>query len=104
MKVCTIKNAAGTPFNVRLLEPGDWYGRNPQTGDPCFKAEERMVEFWDARYTSHGPLGQFVSRYYLRTLRSKPPREEGLNLDGGTPAWWVDKGPLALALRTLTEE
>ena len=84
----TAKN--GTPFNVRIVQTGDKYGRNN-----CLTHEKAgtMVEFYDARYPEHefgfSNRGQFVSRYYLRTL-NKANHDNGLNLHGGVDAWSID--------------
>ena len=71
-------------FNVRLVNDGEKYGR-----DLCLTHNEQdpLIEFYDARYP-HTPLGQFVSRYYARTILETTP-ERGLSLDGGIPEWSV---------------
>lgn len=76
-------NDTFAPLNVRMVFPGDKYGRDDVL---THNGDEPLVEFYDARYpfTEHG---QFVSRYYLSTLKEGPAR--GLNLDGGIPAWSV---------------
>lgn len=85
-----------TPFNVRLVEAGDRYGR-----DFCLTHEyepsdidKAMVEFYDARFL-HTKFGQFVSRYYVSTLLEPyeyldGDEEAGLDLMGYEPAWKVD--------------
>jgi len=69
-------------FTVRFVNKGDTYGR-----DFCLThdKDEPMIEFYDARYP-HTEFGQFVSRYYVETLRG---HTGGLILDGGIPAWTV---------------
>lgn len=69
-------------FTVRFVNNGDKYGL-----DFCLThdKDEPMIEFYDARY----PLtefGQFVSRYYVKSLRGHTAR---LILDGGIPEWTV---------------
>jgi hypothetical protein len=83
----TAKN--GTPFNVRIVEKGDKYGRNN-----CLTHDKdgAMVEFYDARYPEIEfgfSWGQFVSRYYLRTLNASN-KENGLNLHAGIEDWTID--------------
>jgi hypothetical protein len=56
-----------------------------------------MVEFFDARYPNiidapsgkvlTGPLGKFVSRYYIATLLERD--KGGLDLRGDQPAWKI---------------
>jgi hypothetical protein len=100
MKVCTVSNYAGRLFNVKRVDPCEWYGSNPKTGRPCLQADEVLIEFWDASYSSHGPLGQFVARYKAETLRTRDQAYD-LNLDGGVPEWWINATPLREALRHL---
>ena len=72
----------GIPFNVRLINTGE------PVGHLNMPANAQMIEFYDARF-SHTKHGQFVSRYYLKTL-SGQPHQEGLRLDGGVAGWWID--------------
>ena len=79
----------GTPFNVRIIETGDNYGRNN-----CLTHDKdgAMVEFYDARYPEIEfgfSLGQFVSRYYLHTL-NKANQDKGIDLQGDVDAWTID--------------
>lgn len=91
--IATVRNANGITFNVRLVRKGQTYGR-----DLCLThdKDDPLVEFYDARYVFAGEagaeFGQFVSRYYLTTLRkSREPRcQHGLCLEGGVPDWTVD--------------
>ena len=75
-------------FNVRLVRQGEKYGRND-----CLTHEhpEALVEFYDRRYPKFGPLGQFVSRYYLSTLMAA---QGGLNMQGGVSAWQMSASEL----------
>jgi len=47
-----------------------------------------IVEFYDARYP-HTPDGQFISRYYVETLK-EGNKYVGLDLQGDVPAWKID--------------
>ena len=69
-------------FTVRFVNKGDTYGR-----DFCLThdKDEPLIEFYDARYP-HTEFGQFVSSYYVETLRG---HTGGLILDGGIPEWTV---------------
>ena len=69
-------------FTVRFVNKGDTYGR-----DFCLThdKDEPMIEFYDARYP-HTEFGQFVSSYYVETLRGHAGK---LILDGGIPEWTV---------------
>lgn len=92
MKICTITNDKGRVFNVKRVDPGEYYGRAE-----CLKAEGIYIEFYDATYSNCGPLGQFVSRYYLKTLAERDPHD-GLNLQGGVPEWQIDAAALTAAM------
>lgn len=86
---CTLLQSSDTPVLVRVVFPGDRYGRLDCLVHDRF---EPMVEFYDATHDDT-PRGFFVSRYYLETLveaaaatasRERPP---GLQLDGQDPRW-----------------
>ncbi len=81
-----IKNDRGRQFFVRVVFTGDRYGL-----DDCLVhvKPEPVVEFFDWTYAgpNFGPRGQFVSRYYVKTLSNV---EGGLSLDGGVPEWTLD--------------
>jgi hypothetical protein len=71
-------------FNTKLIRAGDKYGLDDcltHDGDP-------MLEFYDPRY-QHTPIGQFVSRYYVRTLLEG--NNTGLMLDTQHSDWQVDQ-------------
>lgn len=73
-------------FNIRIVEHGEWYGR-----DDCLQHEgDPLVEFYDAKQdpAKFGWRGQFVSRYYIFTILSSD-HPNGLALDGGTPEWSI---------------
>ena len=81
-------------FNVRTVLQGDKYGLNN-----CLTHDkpEPMVEFYDARQDpkKFGEHGQFISRYYLKTLREAKDRNGGVYLNSASPDWFVT--PLELA-------
>lgn len=93
----TIYNRQGTPWLVRLLQPGDGYGVNDQlVWTPAQYPDldgTFGVEFYDLRQDpdKFGPRGQFVSRYYVETLFK---HHGGINLDGGVPSWYIDNEPM----------
>lgn len=99
----TFQSLAGNPWLVRVVSEGETYGLSN-----CLKhtGGEPLVEFYDARYPhnfdSEGPLGQFVSRYYLSTLRDHSPAN-GLNLYGGEPSWSLAATDMAKVLRFLDQ-
>jgi hypothetical protein len=84
-----IDNETNQPWNVKIVEQGDAYGR-----DNCLTHDrvEPLVEFYDGRYTENfGAEGQFVSRYYVETILEG--NNTGLCLDGGVESWSIgDKG------------
>jgi hypothetical protein len=86
-------------FSVVILRNGDRYGL-----DNCLTwvQDNPAVEFFDARYTGPGftTVGQFVSRYYLATLRDHP-LDRGLCLDGGVKAWSIDASAFATAMQAV---
>ena len=68
------------------------------------QSDEPVVEFYDKRYPMHGKPGQFISRYYVSTLREDhfdgaPAR--GLNLHGGVPEWTIQPEDYAPVLAEL---
>lgn len=86
-------------FNIRIVLKDDSYGLNL-----CLKhdKDEPLVEFYDERYPmtiiDGKEYGQFISRYYLKTLLDRE-HNEGLCLDGSVPNWNVD----ALAMNSFVE-
>ena len=95
--VFSFPNTGYAPLYVRIVMPGEWYGRDHclQHGaggnqpTPEAYRTDPLVEFYDSRFefdkVSDGIKAQFVSRYYLSTLLGHGPR--ALNLDGGIPVW-----------------
>ena len=85
-KEITVTNRSDRPFRVVIVQKCDRYGRNN-----CLvhDKDDALVEFWDMSNTDlHGEDGQFVSRYYLSTLK-KRDQSRGLCLDGGVACWHV---------------
>ena len=87
--------ANGIPFTIRIVFKGGQYGLND-----CLVHDkaEPMIEFHDARYKTRGfdpELGQFVTRYYLKTLLGLDQWgsgnvRNGINLHLGEPNWKID--------------
>jgi hypothetical protein len=83
-------NEHGRVFAVRLLPGGARYGRTNS-----LIADGLMVEFYDTTGADDGPfgpLGQFVSRYYVATILGTDgygSGQGGLDLDGGVPVWKI---------------
>lgn len=101
----------GIVFNVRIVEPGQLYGR-----DNCLVNDtgRNKIEFYDTRYkfdadTNGNMMGQFVSRYYLETILKdmfNPQTnkyQNGLLMDGGTPNWSLDSRALVDLKKSLEE-
>lgn len=105
MNTLSITNDAGRPFTVRFLATGDAYGRTNS-----LTADKPLVEFFDATYADEkafGPLGQFVSRYYVASLLGTDGYGRGtggLDLNGGVPVWKVDAAAMATVRTWLTEQ
>lgn len=93
MNLFQITSARGVPFNLRIVRHGDRYGlRDCLTHDSA----RPMVEFYDARYTDaqgFTPRGQFVSRYFVRTLLDGSA--SGLMLEGSEREWDIDGATMA---------
>lgn len=79
---------------VRVVRTGDKYGLNN-----CLihTDAEPSVEFYDSNQDpdKFGPLGQFVSRYYLSTMLQRD-QGVGLILMGGVPEWVVSQTDMAI--------
>jgi len=92
-QVATVTNSqTGIAFNVVVVPKGAVYGH-----EDCLThdKESPLVEFYDTRYP-HTEYGQFVSRYYAKTLL--PHRGGGLCLDGGIPNWSLDAAAMEEAM------
>lgn len=97
-----IVHNATRAFGVRLVRQGDRYGLDDGL---THKETDLLVEFYDRTYASRGgfgPRGQFVARYYARTLRDG---SGGLCLYGSAdPTWSLPSSAMAEVrslLRTL---
>jgi hypothetical protein len=94
-RVLDVTAANGTTFAVVFIPEGT---QNPVND---FRKADKgaLVEFFDARFPSFGPFGQFVSGYYADTIlgRDGYGHSEGyaLSLDGGISAWTVDAATMA---------
>ena len=85
----TIKNAQGRSFLIKIVNTGERYGLND-----CLTHDkpDPLVEVYDLTYASmgsYGPEGQFVARYYARTLAASPGGR-GIDLCGHEPVWKID--------------
>lgn len=102
MNTTTIIQDDDLDWTVRIVRPGDSYGRGLGLVND---AAEPMVEFFDRRYidtfraaNGGNGWGQFVSRYFLSTLLTL---EGGLNLDGGIPDWSISGEGMKKVLKWL---
>lgn len=88
----------GIRWQVRVIREGDRYGLDGQltreNGTP-------YVEFWDM--DQFKGVGQFVSRYYLDTIK-EIPMGQGLNLHGGVHRWQVSGKGMRTVLKFLQEK
>lgn len=71
-------------FNIRMIRPGEYGAAS------SLIAEEPMIEFYDPRYNDERftPYGQYVTRYYARTLADQVGAGE-LRLMGHVRQWTV---------------
>ena len=117
-----VTNSAGVRFTVRIVRPGDRYGRfdvnaekfvlvhgeSPGIIAGCISSWP-MIELYDTRHR-HTPFGQFVTRYYASTLAERADEYVSLMLDGGSSDWFIDGAGLqrvlgaALAVTTHSED
>lgn len=89
----TVMNDQGVTFHARLIRTGDRYGlAGKLTNDGA-----AMVEFFDAEAdpAKFGPLGQFVSRYYVDTFNETAEDGRGIALDGGVLRWTITAANVA---------
>lgn len=102
MRLFGFTSANGKNWIARRVDAGDRYGHN----DCLIHQDEAMIEFYDCdNRGSFGQdhLGQFVSRYYITTLRERNPLS-GLWLHGGEPLWALDCHSVAKVLKSLGDE
>ena len=88
-----VTNDQGVTFHARLIRTGDRYG----LADCVVNDRAAMVEFFDAEAdpAKFGPLGQFVSRYYVDTFNEANEDGRGIALDGGVPRWTITAANVA---------
>lgn len=102
--LCSVISEKGLRFNVKLVKPGERYGR-----EDCLVHQDQrgcgpLVEFYDARYTEgFEPIGQFVTRYYAVNLLEESPAG-GLCLDGGVADWAIDAVAFEMVRRFIRAE
>ena len=96
-KCTTVINDDERAWTVRLVETGDHYGLRDCLTNLGTKP---MVEFYDRTYTQgrFGPRGQFVSSYYLKTLKEGTTATTGLCLHGGVDVWHVSADNVRFAI------
>lgn len=70
-------------FIVRVVQKGQKYGRDSKQ---THELQEPLVEFYDADY-SFSPFGQYITCYYLGTLKNRDPHPLALN--GGIEKWRI---------------
>lgn len=89
----TVTNDQGVTFHARLIRTGERYG----LADKLTNDGAAMVEFFDAEAdpAKFGPLGQFVSRYYVDTFNETAEDGRGIALDGGVPRWTITAANVA---------
>jgi len=94
-------NKTGIVFMMRLVKEGDKYGRDMQL---THDTPDTLVEFYDTRSAFDTDpngvvLGQFVTRYFAKSIMSISGEEYGgLPLDGGIPDWSLDQSALTSAI------
>jgi hypothetical protein len=88
------KNDKGVEFAVRIVDPGEKYGRGFGLTN---NEDDPLVEFYDTDY-DFDVYGQFVSRYSMSTLLS---HRAGLDLLGHEPKWKIDAGTMKHIIRWL---
>ena len=89
----TVTNDQGVTFHARLIRTGDRYG----LVDKLTNDGAAMVEFFDAEAdpAKFGPLGQFVSRYYVDTFNETAEDSRGIALEGSVPRWTITAANVA---------
>ena len=103
-KTFKVTNDKGNDFIVRIVEKGEWWGRNKallhEKNDPLVVVYDASPPKYDSNYVNdewfvivayrqlNPPM---VSHYYLSTLLEGDTLNTGINLHGGVPAWQIDK-------------
>lgn len=75
---------AETPVEYGTFYVGDKFYVEVERGDAT---NGPLARFYDKRYPMHGEEGQFISSYYVSTLREPKVGNGGLALDGGVREW-----------------
>lgn len=91
--ILEVTSSLGIIFKVRIIQKGDNYGTEFKL---TYDAEEPQVEFYDTRHP-HTEFGQFVSRYYAKTLLGDDAYGSGsggLDLQGGVATWKIDEAAM----------
>lgn len=88
-----VTNDQGVTFHARLIRTGERYG----LVDKLTNDGAAMVEFFDAEAdpAKFGPLGQFVSRYYVDTFNETAEDGRGIALEGSVPRWTITAANVA---------
>jgi len=99
-------NETNMDWHVRLIFKGDRYGLAHSL---IHDEDDTLVEFYDCRYdfdrdVDGTVLGQFVSRYYLKTLRKTDWTHRGLNLDCGVESWSVGSALMVNLMVLITRQ
>ena len=94
-----IDPVSGRPWGIQVILTGDTYGRS----NSIVNDRDPMVEFYSERRVHEGRNPHFVSRYYIKTLKSdkygpKHPGHYGLDLQGGVPGWSVSAEGMRLVM------
>lgn len=89
----TVMNDQGVTFHARLIRTGERYG----LADCVVNDRDPMVEFFDAEAdpAKFGPLGQFISRYYVDTFNETAEDGRGIALEGSVPRWTITAANVA---------
>lgn len=101
------QGASGVPFTARMVTLGQGYGLwDGQKWALNHGVDKPMVEFYDRRALGSphaSPHGQFISRYFLETLKESLEERgsNGLLLDTGSPQWNITRPELWSTLRAL---
>lgn len=104
--ILRVVNDDGRAFNLKVIEKGDEYGlNNSLTHDEA----DPLVSFYDATHAGQreeSPFGQFISRYYVRTLlkRHGGATVEGLCLEGSVPEWSIDDATMVTVIDWLRNQ
>ena len=93
--------ANGVRFRAVCIPAGTQRPNHPRV----LPYDEVVVEFYDRRH-DFTPDGQFVSDYFVSTLRAGYPRiqKSGLDLHSGVPSWTIDGATMARVISWLEAE